>query len=142
METLMTNVIEYSRQDNLSVLSDLHKDVYGYRPRGTYSDYSDTEIEEEFEFLQEQLEAQMEREAQREKEDVKKFKTTVTKVMKYCNVDRKTALRYLADAEDNDLGSAMDIEGFLWGHGILHTEYGAEIKGIMIEIAKERYGVK
>ena len=55
--------------ENLSILSDLHKDVYGYRPRGKYSDFTNQELEKEIDKLSEMLEAQMEREKEQEKKE-------------------------------------------------------------------------
>lgn len=41
------NVYEYERSMSFSAYSDTHKDVYGYRPRGDFSEWTLETIEEE-----------------------------------------------------------------------------------------------
>lgn len=127
-----------TRQDKLSILSDLHKSVYGYRPRGKYSNFTGPELDNEFEHLQSRLEVQIEEEKERELQDVKNYKNIVEKTKNYHNIDTKTALCWLLEAEGIELKSIMDVEQHLWTQGILHTEYGEELKPIFTELMAEQ----
>ena len=49
------------REQLLTYISDVHKDAYGFRPRGSYSDYSVVELRAELDSLCEAAEAEAKR---------------------------------------------------------------------------------
>ena len=53
--------------------------------------------------------------------------------------DRKTALRWLFSSQEYDQGEYVtdwDIDGFLYSQGIVHSDFGKEVKKELLEIYK------
>lgn len=82
--------------DDFQVYSDLHKDVYGVRPRN----YSREDVsQEDFDYLCKQLELNNIQEEKAKKVAIREFEESVTKTMEVGNVNRKTAIKWLMEAE-------------------------------------------
>ncbi len=80
------------------IFSDLHKDVYGFRPRGITFASLDA-FDAEFERLVVRLNEQEDAEAARQSANLNKFFERVLQTMELCNCDRYRAIEIIADAE-------------------------------------------
>lgn len=91
------NVATDSRDGD--IYSDLHKDVYGFRPRGA-TFVSLEEFDADFERLAKRLGEQIDEDAIRQSANLEKFKERVAETMLLCNCDKVRAVEIIADAED------------------------------------------
>ena len=129
---------DFKRNEVLSWISDLYKDVYGIRPRGyNFNEWSDAELEAYTDQLIAQLKENEELERLQEEADVKSFEEQVQKTIEIGAGDRKTALRWLFSGEEYDQGEYVtdwDVDGFLYRKGIVHSDLGKEVKKELLEI--------
>lgn len=80
------------------IFSDLHKDVYGFRPRGvTFESLED--FDAEYERLVGRLTDQMSDDKIRQDRNMEKFAQRVMETMELCNCDQRRAVAIIADAE-------------------------------------------
>jgi hypothetical protein len=125
------------KTEALSLLSDIHKDAYGYRPRGSYNVEAMTveNIQEEIDRLHElSMENMRQEEAYALLREVA-FKELVQDTIGYGAGDEKTALKWLFDAYKGDAEvDHFEVESFLYHNGIMHTEYGKKVQPILIAI--------
>ena len=119
---------------DLSILSDLHKDARGFRPSNDYTKWFSSlplfAQAKEWDRLTEEVK---QREIDRgiaEAISIEDFKKMVAGVMKSLDIDRTTALRWLT--QSTDFYSIQCVEHWVWGHGILFTDYG---KSLVTELA-------
>ena len=116
-----------------SIFSDLHKDAYGFRPRGhEYFDAAPERKQEIWVRVCEDLEASQEEESRREQEAVAEFKAQITRVIEAGAGNRITALRWMTSTETFYL--EQDVEHWVWNQGILFTDYGRELVEELMEI--------
>lgn len=110
----MTRIEPTQREIDLSVWSDLYKDVYGVRPRHE----APADLDAEFARLQAELEVVMAEERQTEVRNQKALKARLRVMMTQNNVDALTALRWDYEALDayDDWGSYCFISGI--GHAL------------------------
>lgn len=102
-------------QEAWGMLSDMHKDAYGFRPRGSYrEDLTIEEIHEELDRLEVIIKRNMEEELLQEESNKAEFEALITRTIELGAGDRKTALRWLIEAEDQ----AWDVEFFVWKQGL------------------------
>ena len=80
------------------IFSDLHKDVYGFRPRGLTFD-STEDFDAEFERLVGRLSEQLDEDTVRQSANLNKFFERVLETMELCNCDQYRAIEIIADAE-------------------------------------------
>jgi hypothetical protein len=80
------------------VFSDLHKDVYGFRPRGLTFESLEA-FDAEFERLAAQLSDQIDEDKIRQDANMEKFAQRVMETMELCNCDQRRAVEIIADAE-------------------------------------------
>lgn len=81
------------------IFSDLHKDVYGFRPRGvTFESLED--FDAEYERLVGCLNEKMDEDKIRQDANMEKFAQRVMETMELCNCDQRRAVEIIADAED------------------------------------------
>ena len=110
----------YTFDDN--IVSDLHKDARGFRPSEYFweewTQSPDPVKQTIWDNLVVEMEQSMAAQAEQEARALKAFRKTLATQMKFCNTDWKTALGYLADAEDCDIAHAQDFDYFLWCQGI------------------------
>ena len=91
------NVATASRDGD--IYSYLHKDVYGFRPRGiTFASIEN--FDADFKNLVEKLSVQIDEDAIRQSANLEKFKERVAETMLLCNCDKVRAVEIIADAED------------------------------------------
>ena len=114
----------YDFDDN--IFSDLHKDAYGFRPRGhEYYEAAPARKQEIWVKVCEDLEAAQEEEARREQEAVAEFKAQITKVIEAGAGNRITALRWMTSTET--FYHSQDVEHWVFNQGFLFTAYGREL---------------
>lgn len=123
----------YTYSDDL--FSDLHKDVYGYRPRGWKLDdwnaLNADQKQEMWDTLCNQLEENEENEKKLETMKVEEFKERIHQAQTYGAADYWDALRWITGPET--FYHIQDVEHFVWEQGILFTQYG---KQLIKDIAK------
>ena len=128
----------FERSDVLSWISDLYKDVHGVRPRYiNFKEWSDGELEVYTDKLIVQLKENEEQDRLQEEADVKSFKDQIQKTIDIGAGDRKTALKWLFSSEEYDQGEYVtdwDVDGFLYKKGIVHSDFGKEVKKELLEI--------
>ena len=111
-----------------SIFSDLHKDAYGFRPRGhEYFDAAPERKQEIWVQTIEALEASQEEESRREQEAVAEFKAQITRVIEAGAGDRITALRWMIQPAGETFRLEQDVEYWVFNQGILFTDYGREL---------------
>ena len=114
----------YDFDDN--IFSDLHKDAYGFRPRGhEYYEAAPARKQEIWVKVCEDLEVAQDEEARREQEAVAEFKAQITKVIEAGAGNRITALRWMTSTET--FYHSQDVEHWVYNQGILFTDYGREL---------------
>jgi len=110
------------------LFSDLHKDVYGFRPR-YHEFYDESTTDDERQRIWDRtciaLELEIEREAQAKIEAEAEFKAMVQKTIELGAGDEETALRWLV--QDEEFYSGQCVEHWVWDKGILFTDYGRQL---------------
>lgn len=111
----MSDLIHISETD----LSDFHKDAFGFRPRvGNYKVWwSEDELEAEYEYLSRICNQNMREEEAAEKQALIEFEELIVKTIKLGAHDRKTAIKWLVDAEDLEWNE-YDLQYFFWGYNL------------------------
>ena len=111
------------------LVSDLHKDAYGFRPSVHYMVEWDKASPAGKQAIWDGLLVDLEHEIEQEKlataRSVEIFEGMITNSMLLGAADRDTAIRWLTQAED--FKHSQDVEAWVWGHGILHTDVGREV---------------
>ena len=121
----------YDFDDN--IFSDLHKDAYGFRPRGhEYYEATPARKQEIWVRVCEDLETAQDEEARREQEAVAEFKAQITKVIEAGAGNRITALRWMTSTET--FYHNQCVEHWVWKQGILFTDYGRELVKELMDI--------
>ena len=101
------------------IFSDLHKDVYGFRPRGLTFESIEA-FDAEFERLAAQLSDQLDEDKIRQDANMVKFAERVMETMELCNCDQRRAVEIIAEAE----GELEDYEFY----GPERLEYTFDLK--------------
>lgn len=80
-----------------SIYSDIHKDLYGFRPRGGSDEFWNNmdALRSEIDYLEKRLIVQMEEEKLQQQENIFAFEKFVTKTIQQGAGNRKTALRWI-----------------------------------------------
>lgn len=111
------------------LISDFHKEVYGYRPRETFwnewEKCTPSEKQKTWDEYVRVSELQAIETKAKEASDVQVFEDRINDVIKIGAGDRKTALRWITDQETFYHG--QDVEHFVWEKGILFTDYGKSL---------------
>jgi hypothetical protein len=109
--------------------SDLHKDVYGFRPRGVILDNWNSMAPEQKQARWDQLCAELEAntafEKQQELRAVERFEARVQDVIELGAGNRTNALLWISQTET--FYHVQDVEHFVWEQGILFTDYGKKL---------------
>ena len=110
------------------VYSDLYKDVYGFRPRGTASSFlSKADYDREFASLCEQLKAEQAAAAEIEAASVKALHDRIDQARDLGAISDQMAMQWILDAEDIDV-SDRDYDYADWRLGV---PYGT-VAGLLI----------
>ena len=123
----------YTFSDDL--WSDLHKDVYGFRPSAIFMEnllaFDDQTKQNLWDALCEQLEENMKHEKIAEEKAVAEFKERIEQAQVWGARDYWDALRWITGCET--FYHIQDVEHFEWEQGILFTDFG---KQLIKDIAK------
>lgn len=125
----------YTFDSNLG--SDLHKDVYGYRPRewfwSQWNAYSDADKQTVWDNLCRQLDEEIEREQQEQTRAIEGFERGVEAAILLGAADRQTAIRWVAE------GLGLDSVDYMYGGSKVCFELGLpySMAGIFDPICKE-----
>ena len=123
----------YDFDDN--IFSDLHKDAYGFRPRGhEYYEALPARKQEIWVKVCEDLEAAQEEEARQAEEAVAEFKAQITKVIEAGAGNRITALRWMTSTET--FYHSQDVESWVYKQGFLFTDYGRELVHELMDLVE------
>ena len=127
------------RNDLLNIMSDMHKDAYGFRPRHiNYDMFTDAELEAECDSYQEVMTKNEELEAKHLEASLETFEGLINKTIAMGAGNRKTALRWIVDGAND-----FDAEAIVWSHGILFSDTGRalveEIKKDCLDILQKAY---
>ena len=119
--------MEFTYSDEL--FSDLHKDVYGFRPRGVIMDNWNILPAEQKQARWDQLCAELESntifEKQQEVKAVASFQARVQDVIELGAGNYTNALLWISGTET--FYNVQDVEHFVWEQGILFTDYGKQL---------------
>jgi len=119
--------MEFTYSDDC--FSDLHKDVYGFRPRGVILDNWNILPAEQKQARWDQLCAELESntifEKQQEVKAVASFQARVQDVIELGAGNYTNALLWISGTET--FYNVQDVEHFVWEQGILFTDYGKQL---------------
>jgi hypothetical protein len=119
--------MQYTYDSNL--VSDLHKDAYGFRPYFQYMvdwvEATPAVKQQIWDGLLVDLEREIDREKLETTRSAEIFEGMIANSMLLGAADRDTAIRWLTQAED--FKHAQDVESWVWEHGILFTDVGREV---------------
>jgi hypothetical protein len=126
--------MSYTYEDN--IISDLHKDAYGFRPSQRFFDdwaeYTPAEKQETWDSLVATMEYNQKEEERIEAANLVEFRKQVAATMKFCDCNWKKAVEFLADAEGDDINCDQDFDYFLWKQGIGYNDR-AKIRNLFKE---------
>lgn len=118
--------------------SDLHKDVYGFRPSAIMMEnwhaMNAKQKETLWNCLCEELEENIKLSKIVEQEAVERFEARVADVISFGADDRQTALRWITGSEK--FYHSQDVEHFVWEQGILFTDYGKKLIKELLDIVE------
>ena len=112
----------YTFDENL--FSDMHKDAYGFRPRGHAfynADTTDAVKQRIWDAVCEDVEAAIERENNERDAAQIAWEDRIAKLCADHNIDRATAIRWDMDAEDAKNGDTFDIGFYCYLVGIRYV---------------------
>ena len=116
--------MSYTYSDD--IISDLHKDAYGFRPSQRFfydwDTYTPAEKQECWDTMCRDMEQAAAEEKLHAENCVARFEDRVKDVIGLGAGDRTTALRWIAQQET--FYYIQDAEHFVWEQGILFTDYG------------------
>lgn len=113
---------KHDRDDLISLISDAHKDAYGFRPRHNWSEWGREELETfAVQCCQEAQEA-CERERELERRATDEYEATLARIQREHDLDRHAAMRWLFDASDVRTDDEMDVDRFFWEMGVSFVE--------------------
>ena len=120
------------------LFSDLHKDVYGYRPRGAAMDEWNSRTprqkNELYNALCDELEEVTRDEKRQADRNLFEFTGLIMDMIELGAKDRETALRWMT--QDHEFHSEQDVSHWVWSHGILFTEYGKQLVKDLLKIVE------
>jgi len=123
----------YTYDEN--IFSDMHKDAYGFRPRGhEFYDATPERKQEIWDMVADDVQFEIEREAREKVVALESFNALLEKFMTYGAADRTTALRWMT--ETHRFYEVQDVEHFVWNQGILFTDEGRALVKELVEIVK------
>lgn len=121
------------------IFSDLHKDAYGFRPRGhEFYDSTPARKQEIWDYFCKIVEDNIAAEKEHEARAVRDFQNLVQRVIELGavstigSVNRKTALLWLTSGET--FYNEQCVESWVWDKGILFTDYGRALVKVLTKI--------
>ena len=128
------------------LISDLHKDAYGFRPTADFMDMwknglSDEGRQTEWDYLCNKVDESISHEKAEAAQAVEEFNHRVLETIRYGAGDEETALRWMT-SEERDNGwmeHSQDAEHWVWKQGFLFTDRGREVVQMLKKIWKMEY---
>ena len=121
-----------------NVFSDLHKEVYGFRPRGVIMDnwnsMAPAEKQVRWDQLCEELASNAEFDRVQELKAVAQIEQDIKAYMKLGAPNRESALRWMTQTET--FHNSQCVEGWVWKQGILFTAYGKRLVTELLQIVE------
>ena len=109
--------------------SDLHKAVYGFRPRGiimeNWNMMPDEQKQVRWDELCEELEANEKADRIALRNNIASHQNSVQNVIDVGAGDRATAISWMVSEEE--FYHSQDVEHYVWNLGILFSDYGREL---------------
>ena len=119
--------MEFTYSDDC--FSDLHKDVYGFRPCGSemeqWHDMNAKQKQTVWNALCEELEDNTKAEKAAELVAIEKFEARIQDIIELGAGNRTNALLWMSGTET--FYHIQDVEHFVWEQGILFTDYGKQL---------------
>ena len=110
------------RDQLLTYISDVHKDAYGFRPRGSYDNYSVVELKAELDRLCEIAEEEYKRQQELEAEAYKALHKHLADLVSIGARDFKQALAWDIQAEDCEHDGFIDYGFYCYKKGIAYNK--------------------
>ena len=107
--------------------SDFHKEVNGFRPRHSTSDWTLTKWRETYAYLARENEDQIASKQAFEARKVQEFKDSITRIQKAGAKEFLTALRWMLQADDVNPKDRRGVECFFWDRDILESSYAKSL---------------
>lgn len=106
-----------------NIVSDLHKDAYGYRPTADWwsiwAAFNADQKQAMWDNLIDEMNSAIEMEKEQQDRALVEFRKLLKSTIAVCNVDWKNALRILMEAQDIDSSASdQDFDYFLWQHDL------------------------
>lgn len=117
------------------IFSDLHKDAYGFRPRGhRFYDEATTDAERQkiWDYLCQVVEDNIAAEREHEARVLRDFEAQVADTIALGAGDRATALRWMT--QDEKFYNGQCVEHWVWNQGILFTDEGRQLVKDLMDI--------
>ena len=123
------------RNETISYISDVYKDVNGIRPRNyNWEAFSDKELDEFLADLNEQADdLYWEMRTEQAKSELK-FMKLIKDTIAFGAGDRETALRWIIQGYDDGHIDGWTVDGILITNNIDYTKYGFKIKAELEKI--------
>ena len=123
------------RNETISYISDVYKDVNGIRPRNyNWDAFSDKELDEFLADLNEQADnLYWEMRTEQAKSELK-FMKLINDTIAFGAGDRETALRWIIQWYDDGQIDGWTVDGILITNNIDYTKYGFKIKAELEKI--------
>jgi hypothetical protein len=117
----LTTMTDYTYSDD--GISDLHKEVHGFRPSAIFMKnfraFDKKTQESLWDALCEQLDKNNLIQQQKEAEALVEFRNSVRQTVRFCNIDWRGAVRFLAEADGEHIeDDEQTFDHFLWKQGI------------------------
>ena len=123
-----------------SIVSDLHKDARGYRPRGDFwsmwKEALPAAKQMIWDNLLDELDSAIEREREETQRALDEFNKWIVLTRSFTKTEEE-ALRWMT--EDKNFQHSQDIEGWVYEQGILFTDRGREVVKLLKKIYRVRY---
>jgi len=110
------------REQLLTYISDVHKDAYGFRPRGSYDNYSVVELRAELDRLCEAAEEEAKRIEEMEAEAYKALHKHLAGLVSMGAKDFKQALAWDIQAEECEHDGFVDFGFYCYKKGIAYNK--------------------
>ena len=110
------------REQLLTYISDVHKDAYGFRPRGSYDNYSVVELKAELDRLCEIAEEEYKRQQELEAEAYKALHKHLADLVSIGAKDFKQALAWDIQAEECEHDGFIDFGFYCYKKGIAYNK--------------------
>ena len=125
------------RNETISYISDVYKDVNGLRPRNyNWDAFSDKELDEFLADLNEQADdLYWEMRTEQAKSELK-FMKLIKDTIAFGAGDRETALRWIIQGYDDGQIDGWTVDGILITNNIDYTKYGFKIKAELEKVVQ------